>query len=102
MDAVSSIVTGRQLPLYMTIELLTSDAAHERLDDLIELLCDAVESGASIGFLPPLSRESAHTYWLGVLADVQAGRRILLGALAGEGLVGSVQLEFAAKANALH
>jgi ribosomal protein S18 acetylase RimI-like enzyme len=86
----------------MNIELLDSRAAQRRMDDLIELLQDAVDSGASVGFLPPLSREAASEYWRAAFADVDAGRRLLLGALSGERLVGSVQLELATKPNALH
>jgi ribosomal protein S18 acetylase RimI-like enzyme len=84
------------------IELLTSETARGRQGDLVELLQDAVDSGASVGFLPPLSRETASDYWLSVFADVDAGHRILLGAMDGAKLVGSVQLELARKPNAAH
>ena len=86
----------------MNIELLTPDTALRHLDDLVELLQDAVDSGASVGFLPPLSRETAQDYWLDVVRDIDVGRRIILGALDGAQLVGAVQLELATKANALH
>jgi len=39
----------------MHIEVLTVPAVHDKLNDLAELLQDAVDSGASVGFLPPLS-----------------------------------------------
>jgi len=86
----------------MQIELLTSRAAHEKLEDLIELLRDAVDSGASVGFLPPLSRDAASAYWRSIFADLDAGHRLLLGAIDGPKLVGSVQLELARKPNASH
>ena len=86
----------------MQIERLTSWMAHENLDDLIALLQDAVDSGASVGFLPPLSREAASDYWRSVFADLDAGHRVLLGAMDGSRLVGSVQLELARKPNASH
>lgn len=54
----------------MQVKLLTSRTAHDSLDELVELLQDAVESGASVGFLPPLSRDDASDYWRSVLADV--------------------------------
>ena len=85
----------------MKIELLTSRTAHEKLADLIELLQDAVDSGASVGFLPPLSHD-ASDYWRSVFADLDAGHRLLLGATVGSRLVGSVQLELARKPNASH
>ena len=86
----------------MQIELLTSRTAYEKLDDLIDLLQDAVDSGASVGFLPPLSRDAASNYWRSVFADLDAGHRLLLGATVGSRLVGSVQLELARKPNASH
>ena len=86
----------------LTFELLTSHTAREKLSDLVDLLQDAVDSGASIGFLPPLSREVASDYWRSIFADVDEGYRILLGAMAGAKLVGSVQLELARKPNAAH
>ena len=89
-------------PLDMKIELLTSRTAHDTLNDLIELLQDAVDSGASVGFLPPVSRAVAADYWRAVLTEVDAGHRLLLGATDGAKLVGSVQLELARKPNARH
>jgi len=86
----------------MQIERLTSWMAHENLDDLIALLQDAVDSGASVGFLPPLSRDAASDYWRSVFADLDAGHRLLLGAMDGSRLVGAVQLELARKPNASH
>jgi len=86
----------------MQIELLTPQSAREKLADLVELLQDAVESGASVGFLPTLSRAAASDYWLSIFADLDAGHRLLLGALDGARLVGSVQLELAQKPNAAH
>jgi ribosomal protein S18 acetylase RimI-like enzyme len=86
----------------MEIELLTAGRARDKLDRLIDLLQDAVDSGASVGFLPPLSREVAQDYWLTVFADVEVGRRLLLVASRAEEVVGSVQLELAARANATH
>jgi len=86
----------------LRIELFTSSAANQKLDDLAELLQDAVHSGASVGFLPPLSHEVAREYWLAVFAEVDSGRRLLLGALDGDRLVGSAQLELATKPNAMH
>lgn len=40
------------------------------LPQLIDLLRDAVESGASLGFWHPLSDEDAERYWHGILAGV--------------------------------
>ncbi|MFB2870662.1 hypothetical protein ACE1BN_21405 [Aeromonas veronii] len=44
---------------------------------LITLLQDCVDSGASVGFLPPLTTEESTRYWQGVDADLAAGHRKL-------------------------
>ncbi|MBV9231738.1 MAG: GNAT family N-acetyltransferase [Chloroflexi bacterium] len=72
------------------------------LADLVVLLQDAVESGASIGFLPPLSEEEAREYWTSVLEDIAQKKRVLLIARHSTQVVGAVQLELATKANAQH
>jgi ribosomal protein S18 acetylase RimI-like enzyme len=86
----------------MRIELLTSGTGNDTLGDLIDLLQDAVDSGASVGFLPPLSRDAASDYWRSIFEDLDAGHRLLLGAMDGSRLVGAVQLELARKPNASH
>src|SRR4051794_15779581 len=83
-------------------ERLSSAEAAAQIDALTELLVDAVESGASVGFLPPLARGEARKYWQEVIAALESGNRILIAAFRGDGLVGSVQLDLAAKPNALH
>jgi ribosomal protein S18 acetylase RimI-like enzyme len=72
---------------------------------LVELLVDAVDSGASIGFLPPLGEAEAVAYWDTVATALHEGSRLLLVARTSEGphagtIVGSVQLDLALRANA--
>ena len=69
---------------------------------LAELLIDAVDSGASVGFLPPLGREEAQAYWRGVAEEMRGGDRVLLAAIDGEGVAGSVQLACESRANGRH
>jgi catechol 2,3-dioxygenase-like lactoylglutathione lyase family enzyme/GNAT superfamily N-acetyltransferase len=45
---------------------------------LADVLLDCVEGGASIGFMHPLPRTKAVTFWEGVLASAERGERILL------------------------
>ena len=85
------------------IQLLSTPPASTDLAALHTLLRDAVESGASVGFLLPLTDADLSAYWSGVLASVAAGPRLLLVARDDTGrIVGSVQLEFAQKSNARH
>ena len=72
------------------------------LPDLVELLQDSVENGASVGFLLPFSRSSNRTYWEQTFTEIKNGNRTLLVAEKNGRVVGSVQLELATKPNALH
>lgn len=63
-----------------------------QLAALVDLLWDAVDAGASLGFLPPLADDEARAYWRSLLPELERGSRVLLAAFVGERLVGSVQL----------
>ena len=88
--------------LSISIEMVLPEQEDAVLPELIELLQDAVDSGASVGFLPPLSNEEARSYWEAILNDVTKGTRVLLVAREAGKIAGSVQLEPAAKPNARH
>jgi acetyltransferase len=66
------------------------------------LVRDAVDDGASIGFLHPLSDGELADFVEQGAAELDAGTRIVLLALAGSEVVGMVQLELARKPNARH
>lgn len=72
------------------------------LPQLIHLLQDTVNSGASVGFLPPLNTEDAQQYWRSVFQELQQSNQVLLVAREGDTIVGSVQLALATKPNAPH
>jgi len=80
--------------------------APEQLDEhaasFVTLLQDAVDSGASVGFVPPLDDDAARRYWAGVRAAIGGGNRILLAAVEEGAVLGSVQLDLAAMPNAGH
>lgn len=85
------------------IKLLTADDAQAVFSDLVELVRDSVEHGASVGFVLPFQDGEIESYWHGVIADVRAGSRLLWASRDDSGRVlGSVQLEPAKKANAVH
>jgi GNAT superfamily N-acetyltransferase len=81
---------------------LHPDDAVKWLPQLIGLVQDAVDSGASVGFLAPLSDDQAHQYWTNVFAQVVERNRIVLVAVHDSVIVGSVQLELASMPNAGH
>ncbi|GAA3977614.1 GNAT family N-acetyltransferase [Hymenobacter antarcticus] len=86
------------------ITSLSPAEAQALLPQLHALLHDAVDSGASVGFLPPLPVAEALHYWQSVVAAIEAGSRVLLVARQpGEtDLLGAVQLDLATRPNSLH
>lgn len=56
------------------------------------MLIDCVEGGASVGFMRPLTRDRAVSFWRRVAQDVATGERALLVAEDALGLCGTVQL----------
>jgi ribosomal protein S18 acetylase RimI-like enzyme len=84
------------------IERLTGAQARTSLSELITLLQDAVDSDASVGFVPPLSEAEAREYWEDVLAELNTPKRLLLVARASNRIIGAVQLELAQRANGRH
>ncbi len=84
------------------IVVLSPEQAEAEIAQLTGLLMDAVDSGASVGFLPPLSRAEADAYWQSVIAAMRNGSRVVLAAMDGETLQGSVQLELEMRANGNH
>jgi GNAT superfamily N-acetyltransferase len=72
------------------------------LDALSALLIDAVEHGASVGFLQPLSADRARAFWQRVADGVASGERVLFVAEDAEGLCGTGQLVLAQPENQPH
>jgi len=67
------------------IELISAEEAIRHRAALSALLRDAVDSGASVGFLPPLAEAEADAYWRGIVAAVREGSCLLLVARDAEG-----------------
>ena len=83
----------------MNIQRLTPESTIQLLPKLAYLLQDAVASGASIGFLDPLTHEEAITYWQEVVIALKSPHRILLVANIDDVLVGTIQLDMASRPN---
>jgi GNAT superfamily N-acetyltransferase len=73
------------------IERLIPPVGDDDLRALALLLIDAVDSGAAVSFLAPLSLERAEDWWRTTLAAAHA-RAIFLVARDNESIVGAVQL----------
>jgi ribosomal protein S18 acetylase RimI-like enzyme len=83
----------------MEIQLQEVNSMEPKIQkELVELLINVVEEGASIGFISPLNKSDADEYWKEV---IQPGT-ILYVAREDQKIVGSVQLHLALKENGLH
>lgn len=87
---------------FMNINRSSSQDVNINIDGLANLLLDSVLSGASIGFLLPISHEDAVDYWQEVANALQTPHRIMLVAKADERIVGSIQLDLASRPNGSH
>ncbi len=87
----------------VAIEVLDAEQAARERGGLLALLQDAVDSGASVGFLPPLADAEGAAYWRGVIEAARDGSCVLLGAREPDGsLVGTAQLLLATRPNGSH
>jgi ribosomal protein S18 acetylase RimI-like enzyme len=84
------------------VQRIDAAQAEELRPQLITLLQANVDSGASIGFLPPLSAAEAGVYWQGVEDALRTPYRLLWIALDNDLVAGSVQLDLVAKPNGSH
>jgi ribosomal protein S18 acetylase RimI-like enzyme len=84
------------------IQEMSVEDAVQRRNELTDLLVDAVESGASLGFLPPLVPNAAASYWESVLDAMRAGDRVLIVASNVNSILGAVQLALETRVNGNH
>ncbi len=85
-----------------SIQRIDESEARTHFAAFLDLIDDAVNGGASIGFLRPLDRSLAKDYWEDVFAAIGRGTRLLLVASVGTEIVGSVQLDLCQKQNGIH
>lgn len=86
----------------VTIASYTTSTMAMRLEELIELLQDAVRSGASVSFVRIPSKATAEAYWADVAHEVHDETRHLLVAETRGRVAGCVQLALAPQPNAAH
>jgi GNAT superfamily N-acetyltransferase len=87
-----------QLPV---IERLIPPVSASDLRDLAQLLVDAVDSGAAVSFLAPLTLERAEDWWRKIVSASDSGS-IFLVARDLKGIAGGVQLHAAWAPNQPH
>ena len=84
------------------IRQLNEFEALHYLAALAEVLVDCVEGGASVGFMAPLARATAESFFGKAIEGVRLGERILLTAFIDSHLVGTVQIVTATPPNQPH
>lgn len=85
-----------------TIERLSAAEFDSCLAELADLLVDAVDGGASVGFVTPFGREDAAAWWKGRAAAVADGTHLVWGCRDGGALLGTVSLVLPDKPNSRH
>lgn len=85
-----------------TIRILSPAEAAAHRETLVDLLVDAVESGASVNFVWPMTRAKSENWWTGALASHDRGERVIFAAERDGRIEGSVQLIFPGQENQAH
>lgn len=86
----------------LCIKRLDASEVEKQVPALAALLVDAVEQGAAVSFMQPLSVGRATDYWTSVVGDMRGHRRIFLAAFIDDELVGTVQVVPAGQPNGRH
>ena len=86
----------------LIVTILGATQIRDALDDFVELLADAVDDGASLGFLSPLTTECARAFWDAIADDVDAGTRVVIAAIENNRIIGTAQLDCETLPNGRH
>jgi GNAT superfamily N-acetyltransferase len=84
------------------IRRLAGEELSAQLDALADVLVDCVAGGASVSFMHPFSHADARSVFDEWAAEVDDGRRVLLGAFVDGRVVGTVQVILALPPNQPH
>jgi GNAT superfamily N-acetyltransferase len=100
-DISNSLEFGYAKPVngLESLDIAAATSAETRLADIL-IAC--VEAGASVSFLPPLSREKAKAFWHRAANDAGTGKRVLLAAWRDGTMVGTGMLDLATPENQPH
>ncbi len=90
------------VPREIRVRRLEGAELGDQLDSLAAVLADCVAGGASVSYLEPFSHADARAAFEVWAAEVEQGRRVILAAFDGSGLVGTVQLILALPPNQPH
>lgn len=90
------------VPDAVSMRVIAAPQLIDVISDLSELLVDTVNAGSPLGFMPPITRDTARDYWISLLPELRALRRILLVAMSSGRVVGAAQLELSRRGNSPH
>ena len=74
------------------IHIAALTASPDTVTTLSEILVETVAHGGSVSFMHPMPLQAAETFWRDSLGAAARGERIVLGAVDGESLIGTVTL----------
>lgn len=83
-------------------EVCDGTLSADDLNQLAEMLDQAVAQGASIGFIPPFGHQQALAFWQKLIPAFTSGERRLLVARLNGKIIGTVQLAVSQPANGIH
>ena len=86
----------------ITIRLPGADEATLRIDEFVDVLRDAVDSGSSINFLAHATDDDLRAFWRASIADLAEGGRVVVVADTGDRIVGTAMVVFAPQQNSRH
>ena len=86
----------------MHIVELTATKVAAHLEDLIDLLADAIDGGASVSFMRSTTRDQLRAFWAQIEGEARAGATRLVAAFDGERLIGVVTLRLGTPPNQPH
>jgi GNAT superfamily N-acetyltransferase len=86
----------------IAIRAIDAAEAEARLDELADILVDAVANGASVNFMAGFSHREGRAFWRGQVSGLAGGMKRLIVGDDGTKLVGTVLLQFAHQPNAPH
>ena len=89
-------------PGFASIRVLAAAEAEARLDELSDILVEAVALGASVNFMAGFSSDEGRAFWRKQLPGLANGERQLFVGDDGGRLVATVMLTFAHQPNAPH
>ncbi|WP_316195205.1 MULTISPECIES: GNAT family N-acetyltransferase [unclassified Bradyrhizobium] len=74
------------------LEIVELDNSEDIREQLADMLMETVAGGATLNFMHPLAKSAALAFWQKSFESVASGNRIILGALDGTRLVGTLSI----------